>query len=96
MLYCNTDGHLKNHNFVYYELNDVWNLSTGYDVTYSLNPLINFSKVARALSINNKRVDIALIDVLTIAEMYSIKKATKIIIEVQETASNWQDIAHRL
>ena len=52
--------------------------------------------MARALSINNKRVDIALIHVLTIAEMYSIKKATKIIIEVQETASNWQDIAHRL
>jgi serine/threonine-protein kinase HipA len=96
IVFCNTDDHLKNHAFVYDELKNAWNLSPAYDITYSLNPLINFSKVTRALSINNKRVDITLKDVLTIADKYTIKNATKIVSEVEVVAVAWQDVARDL
>lgn len=88
VIFCNTDDHLKNHTFIYNELTDCWNLSPAYDLTYSLNPLINYKRISRALSINGKRIDIALNDVLEIAKKYTIKNP-KSIIEQEETATHY-------
>ena len=84
LVFANHDDHLKNHSFVYDKEHDGWGLSPAYDVTFSLNPEINFSKTSRALSLNGKRVGIALEDILIIADKYTIKNAKGIIKEVQD------------
>lgn len=71
IVFSNTDDHLKNHSFIYESENDSWELSPLYDVTYSLNPLINYSRVSQSLSINGKRSNITLEDVMTIVELFS-------------------------
>ena len=93
IVFCNTDDHLKNHSFIYNEEEDNWNLSPAYDITYSLNPLLNYSKVSRALSVNNKRVDIELKDILKIADSYTIKNAKNVVHEIQDAADFWVEKA---
>lgn len=93
LVFCNTDDHLKNHSFIYNEKNDSWNLSPAYDLTYSLNPLLNYKRVNRALSINKKRIDIQLSDVLKLAEEFLVKNPKKIISEVQEARTFWREKA---
>ncbi len=83
IIFCNTDDHLKNHTFIYNEVEDSWNLSPAYDLTYSLNPLMNYKRTSRALSLGNKRVDISILDVLAIAETYTIKNARNVVLEIQ-------------
>ena len=57
---------------------------------------MNYSSVSRALSINHKRADINVDDVLFIADAYTIKNPKKIIREVQETIAQWEHIAQEL
>jgi len=90
VVFSNTDDHLKNHSFAYNETNDKWNMTPAYDLTYSLNPLINYKRTSRALSINTKRVDISLADVLTIADKYTIKNPKGIIEKVQSAIVQWE------
>jgi len=73
IVYGNVDDHLKNHSFVYNKQDKNWQLSPAYDITYALNPLINFSKTKRALSINDKRSNITLKDVYKLADDFTIK-----------------------
>jgi serine/threonine-protein kinase HipA len=89
LIFSNSDDHLKNHSFIYNETTDRWDLSPAYDLTYSLNPLLNYTKTSRALSINGKRVDIQLEDVLTIAETFTIKNASNVIREIQDGIDFW-------
>ena len=89
LIFSNSDDHLKNHSFIYDEATDRWDLSPAYDLTYSLNPLLNYTKTSRALSINGKRVDIQLEDVLTIAETLTIKNARNVIREIQDGIDFW-------
>jgi serine/threonine-protein kinase HipA len=87
---------LKNHSFIYDEQQDKWNISPAYDITYSLNPLLNYTRTSRALSINGKRIDITLADVLTIADTYTIKNAKKVVQEIQDAIAYWKDQANEL
>lgn len=96
VIFFNSDDHLKNHSFVYNEAEDKWNLSPAYDVTYSLNPLMNYKRTSRALSINGKRVEITLTDILTIADNYTIKNAKNVVKEIQEGIDFWNDRANNL
>jgi serine/threonine-protein kinase HipA len=96
IMFCNTDDHLKNHSFVYDEVDDKWNISPAYDLTYSLNPLMNYTRTSRALSVNGKRVGISLKDVLTIAETFTIKNAKNVILEIQVTIEFWNIRANEL
>jgi serine/threonine-protein kinase HipA len=96
VVFFNTDDHLKNHSFIYDEDQDKWNISPAYDITYSLNPLMNYTRTSRALSINGKRVDITLEDVLTIAETFTIKNPKKVIKEIQDAIAYWIEQAHEL
>jgi len=96
LVFRNSDDHLKNHSFIYEKKSDTWSLSPAYDLTYSLNPLINFKITSRALSIRGKRQDIGLKDLLILAEEFSIKNPKKIIDEVQKAASKWNEVASEL
>ena len=96
IVFRNIDDHLKNHSFIYNKEKNSWNLSPAYDITYALNPLINFTTISRALSINNKRQDINSIDVLTIAEEYAIKNPKGIIEEIEQLTEKWSEIAEEL
>jgi serine/threonine-protein kinase HipA len=90
VVFANDDDHLKNHSFIYDRENDAWNLSPAYDITYPHNLKYKIYRKGRALSINNKRIDIQLNDVLAIAELYSIKNPKKIMQEVQSVMSLWE------
>lgn len=90
VVYANFDDHMKNHSFIYDEQRDVWNLAPAYDLTYSLNPMINVVRNNRALSINNKRTDINLDDLISIAEKFTIKNPKRIIEEVESVGRFWE------
>ena len=83
IIYRNTDDHLKNHSFIYNMDEDSWDLSPAYDITYALNPLVSFKKVKRALSINGKRSNIDIHDVLKIADDYTISNPKGMVREIQ-------------
>lgn len=93
LIFKNIDDHLKNHSFIYNPQKDNWNLAPAYDVTYALNPLLNYTNVSRALSINGKRQQIVYQDLLTIAHEYAIKNPKGIIEEVQQATQNWNAVA---
>lgn len=85
VVFQNTDDHLKNHAFIYIPQEDAWQLSPAYDLTYALNPLINYKKVQRALAINGKRTAVGLDDILMLAEQFTIKNPKGIVQEVLAT-----------
>ena len=93
IVFHNTDDHLKNHSFIYIRESDSWELSPFYDVTYSLNPLIDYTRTKRALSIGGKRSAIVLSDVLTFADKYTIKGAKGIIEKTNQGIAYWIDKA---
>ena len=96
VVFFNSDDHLKNHSFIYHKNQDCWRISPAYDITYSLNPLLNYTRTSRALSINGKRIDITLADLLTIADSYTIKNAKNVVQEIQDSKSYWIDQAQQL
>lgn len=96
LVFCNTDDHLKNHAFIYEEQTDKWNLAPAYDLTYALNPLLNYKRTARALSIHGKRVDIRLEDLLAIAEQFTIRNPKGMIEEIQNIIPVWASNARAL
>jgi serine/threonine-protein kinase HipA len=77
-------------------VDDSWNLGPAYDVTYPIDALRKFLNTPRALSINGKRTNIALGDVLLIADAMVIKNPMKIIQEVQDVIPEWNTIAMEL
>ena len=96
VIYANTDDHLKNHSFIYKKENDSWELAPAYDLTYPLNVNLNYSNVSRALSINGKRSEILLEDLMSLAETHAIRDAKGIIEEVQLAGSDWEEITNDL
>ncbi len=89
LVFANHDDHLKNHSFIYDPPTDKWSLAPAYDLTYSLNPLLNYTQVSRALSVNGKRTSITLSDVMKIAGMFTVKNATAIIAEINAATDLW-------
>lgn len=96
LVFANIDDHLKNHSFIYNKKTNAWNLSPAYDLTYPLDALKNYTRVSRALSVNNKRIEIQLKDVLKIADDFSVKNPKGIIQDVQLISKSWRDIAKNL
>jgi len=95
-VFSNYDDHLKNHSFIYNKENDSWNLGPAYDITYPFNLKLNYLKKSRALSINGKRTNIVLDDLLAIADAFSIKNPKGIIREVQDVIPEWRTIGQNL
>jgi len=97
VVFLNSDDHLKNHSFIYDEVQDKWNISPAYDITYSLlHPLMNYTRKSRALSIVGKRVDLTLEDILNFAETFTIKNPKKVIQEIQNAITYWNAQANEL
>ena len=96
VVFANIDDHLKNHSFLYNKEPDAWNLAPAYDLTYPLNINFNYNNISRALSINNKRANITLEDIMTIAEIYAIKNPKGIIKDVQNVTESWESITKEL
>jgi len=90
LIFANTDDHLKNHAFVYDEIQERWHLSPAYDLTYALNPLLNYKRTSRALSIGGKRHDIRMEDLLEIAEQNTIKNPSGIIQRTLDAVAFWE------
>lgn len=88
IIYRNVDDHLKNHAFIYNQEDDSWELSPVYDVTFALNPLMNFKNSKRALSVNGKRSNISLSDVYKLADDFTIKNPEGIIKKIQSYRSD--------
>lgn len=93
LVFANTDDHLKNFSFVYNDIKNEWNLSPAYDLTYPLNPFVNYTRVSRALSINGKRQAISRKDLLELASQFSIKNPNAIINEVTNIIPNFKEKA---
>lgn len=96
LVFKNIDDHLKNHSFIYNKATNSWNLGPAYDLTYALNPLFTFKATSRALSINGKRTEITIKDVLAVAEAFVIKNPKGIIKEVQLLIPKWIVFANKL
>ncbi len=96
VVFFNIDDHLKNHAFIYDELLDRWDLSPAYDLTYALNPLQQAIRINRAMSINGKRRNIVLADLMEIAENYTIKGPKQIIEKVDQGIAIWFEQAKQL
>lgn len=96
VIFFNSDDHLKNHSFIHDETSDKWSLAPAYDLTYSLNPLINYLKTSRALSINVKRANILLADLLMLADRYTIKNPNGVIEKIQNSIEFWEIKAQEL
>ncbi len=89
----NCDDHTKNFAFIM-DTQGQWKLAPAYDVCHAYRPAsIRVSQ--HSLSINGKRNNISKDDLLAIAKTISLKKATKIINQVSEVVSHWNDYAEQ-
>ncbi len=93
LVFANIDDHLKNFSFIYNLKKDRWNLAPAYDLTYPLDALKNYTRVARALSVNGKRNDITREDILNIADQFTIKNPNAIIDDVLLHTKLFRDFA---
>lgn len=89
----NQDDHTKNISFLMFP-NGKWQLSPAYDVTYAYNPE-NFWLKAHQMSVNGKREDILLEDLLAVAKNVGIKKPKAIIERCNQILFNWDVYAKK-
>jgi serine/threonine-protein kinase HipA len=89
----NQDDHTKNISFLMFP-DGKWQLSPAYDITYAYNP-DNFWLKAHQMSVNGKRENIQLNDLLAVAKNVNIKKPLVIIRKCNEIISNWKNYAQK-
>jgi len=90
----NCDDHTKNFSFRL-KKDQHWELSPAYDICHAYRPESEWVS-QQALSINGKRKDISRSDVLTLAKSMGIKKAGKIINQISEKVSSWNNYAEEM
>jgi len=89
----NCDDHTKNFAFKL-KKEGVWELTPAYDICYAYRP-DSIWVSQHALSINGKRKNINRNDLLVFAKSMNIKKADKIITEINNIVSSWNDYANK-
>jgi len=87
----NQDDHTKNISFIMNK-EGVWKLSPAYDMTYSYNPSGIWTN-SHQMSINGKRDDITLEDLVAVGEKINLKQSKDIVYEIVETVSMWESFA---
>jgi serine/threonine-protein kinase HipA len=87
----NCDDHTKNFAFRL-KKDDEWELAPAYDICYAYRPESIWVS-HHALSVNGKRNSIKRNDLMTFAKSMNIKKADKIITEINEKISSWNNYA---
>ena len=89
----NQDDHTKNISFLM-NSEGKWSLSPAYDVTFAFNPS-NFWLKAHQMTVNGKKENIELNDVVTLAKNVNIKKPQQIIDECREAILKWDEFAEK-
>ncbi len=89
----NQDDHTKNISFLMEE-NGKWKLSPAYDLIYSHNPQGQWTR-QHQMTINGKRDNFHIEDLLTVGETIGINKPKDIISEVREAVENWGEFARK-
>lgn len=87
----NCDDHTKNFSFRL-KKDKHWELSPAYDICHAYRPESTWVS-QHALSVNGKRKNISRFDLLEVAKSMNIKKADRIISEINETAQKWPTFA---
>lgn len=87
----NQDDHTKNISFLM-DKSGKWSLSPAYDVIYSYNPSGKWTS-RHQMSVNGKRDEFTSSDLLKVAGEMNIKSAANIIERVNQTLSEWPQIA---
>ena len=87
----NCDDHTKNFSFRL-KKEGSWELAPAYDVCHAYQPDHQWVS-QHALSVNGKRKDILKDDLLIVAKSMNIKKADKIISDINEIVRRWNDYA---
>lgn len=93
VLATNYDDHTKNFSFIL-KKDENWRLAPAFDLCFSFDPN-NFWVSKQTLSVNGKRLDISKEDLMSIAKENNIKKADKIIEEINSTVKNWNQYAEQ-
>ncbi|MCH7525372.1 MAG: HipA domain-containing protein, partial [Bacteroidetes bacterium] len=88
----NCDDHTKNFAFRLKKDSSNWELAPAYDICHAYRP-DSIWVSQHALSINGKRKNIQRADLMTFAKSMNIKKANKIITDINEKVSSWNDYA---
>jgi len=87
----NCDDHTKNFAFRL-QKDGKWELTPAYDICHAYRPDHRWVS-QHALSINGKRKDITMADLLVLAASINVKKADAIISEVGSAVNRWADFA---
>jgi len=87
----NQDDHVKNISFLMDRMGN-WSLSPAYDVSYCYNPAGDWTS-HHQLSINAKRDNFVLDDLLKVGKENNISKRKEIITEVIASVSKWRQFA---
>jgi serine/threonine-protein kinase HipA len=87
----NCDDHTKNFAFIMDE-NGTWKLSPAYDVCYAYRPTSPWVS-KQSLSVQGKRENINKDDLLAVAKLLNVKKATQIFTQVSEVVNKWNNYA---
>ncbi|HAH49884.1 MAG TPA: toxin HipA, partial [Balneola sp.] len=89
----NCDDHTKNFAFMM-EKDGEWKLAPAYDVCHAYRPGSQWVS-QHSLSINGKRSDITRQDLLDVAYQMNVKKASKILDEINNIVSEWNSYAEK-
>jgi serine/threonine-protein kinase HipA len=90
----NCDDHTKNFAFRLKE-NESWEIAPAYDICYAYRP-DSIWVSQHVLSINGKRKGFTKADLLTFAKAINIKKAAKIIDEINKKVQQWHNYADKV
>ena len=89
----NHDDHTKNHSFIM-DKNGKWSLAPAYDLCYSYSPSGKWTD-KHQLSLNGKRENFTMKDLLQIAEKQDIRNAKTIIAQILDVISQWTKYAQQ-
>lgn len=87
----NCDDHTKNFAFLM-DKSGIWRLSPAFDVCHSFRPGSTWVS-QQSLSVNGKRKDISRNDFLSVAKNMNIKKADKIVNQIDDVVKRWPEYA---
>jgi serine/threonine-protein kinase HipA len=89
----NHDDHTKNHSFLM-DKSGKWSLAPAYDLCYSYSPSSKWTS-RHQLSLNGKRDNFIMQDLLQVAEKQDIKNAKGIIEQMLYVVSQWTEYASK-
>lgn len=90
----NCDDHTKNFSFMM-DKHGVWKLAPAFDICYAYRPASVWVN-RQSLTLNGKRENFKMDDLLKVAKEMNIKKAAPIISEIQDVLKNWPQYADRV